>query len=104
VLLGALVRNDHRRQRYRYGGFNFLGINPITALFRTSVLNGFLAPPLLVLVMLLANDRRVMGKLTNGRWLTGLGWAATIAMFPAVVGLVDHIGSVLTTRRAGKLA
>jgi NRAMP (natural resistance-associated macrophage protein)-like metal ion transporter len=33
---------------------NFLGINPIDALFWTAVLNGFLAPPLLVLVMLVA--------------------------------------------------
>ncbi len=69
-------------------GFNFLGINPITALFWTAVLNGFLAPPLLVLVMLVANDKRVMGRLTNGRWLNGLGWAAAIAMFAAAIGLV----------------
>jgi NRAMP (natural resistance-associated macrophage protein)-like metal ion transporter len=68
--------------------FNFLGINPITALFWTAVLNGFLAPPLLILVMLVANDQQVMGRLTNGRWLNGLGWAATIAMFAAAIGLV----------------
>ena len=42
--------------------FNFLGINPIDALFWTAVLNGFLAPPLLVLVMLVANDRTIMGR------------------------------------------
>ncbi len=47
--------------------FNFLGINPIYALFWTAVFNGFLAPPLLVLVMLVANDRTVMGQRTNGR-------------------------------------
>jgi Mn2+/Fe2+ NRAMP family transporter len=41
--------------------FNFLGINPIDALFWTAVLNAFLAPPLLVLVMLVANDRTIMG-------------------------------------------
>jgi Mn2+/Fe2+ NRAMP family transporter len=68
--------------------FNFLGINPITALFWTAVLNGFLAPPLLVLVMLVANDRTVMGSRTNGRWLNAIGWATTAAMFAAALGLV----------------
>jgi Mn2+/Fe2+ NRAMP family transporter len=47
--------------------FSFLGIDPINALFWTAVLNGFLAPPLLVLAMLVANDRGVMGSRTNGR-------------------------------------
>jgi Mn2+/Fe2+ NRAMP family transporter len=68
--------------------FNFLGINPITALFWTAVLNGFLAPPLLVLVMLVANDRTIMGTRTNGRWLNVVGWATTAAMFVAALGLV----------------
>jgi NRAMP (natural resistance-associated macrophage protein)-like metal ion transporter len=68
--------------------FNFLGINPLSALFWTAVLNGLLAPPLLVLVMLVANDRTVMGERTNGRWLNVLGWATVVVMFSAAVGLV----------------
>jgi Mn2+/Fe2+ NRAMP family transporter len=68
--------------------FNCLGINPISALFWTAVLNGFLAPPLLVLVMLVANDANMMGARTNGWGLNGLGWATTAAMFAAAVGLV----------------
>ncbi len=68
--------------------FNFLGINPIDALFWTAVLNGFLAPPLLVLVMLVANDRTIMGARTNGRRLNVLGWGTTIVMFAAAIGLV----------------
>jgi Mn2+/Fe2+ NRAMP family transporter len=68
--------------------FNFVGIDPIKALFWTAVLNGFLAPPLLVLVMLVANDRNVMGEHVNGRWLNILGWGTTIAMFAAAAGLV----------------
>src|SRR5207237_3912723 len=40
---------------------NFLGINPITALFWTAVINGFLAPPMLLVIMLIANNSRVMG-------------------------------------------
>jgi Mn2+/Fe2+ NRAMP family transporter len=68
--------------------FNFLAINPIDALFRTAVINGFLAPPLLVLVMLVANDRSVMGPRTNGRGLNIVGWGTTALMFAATLALV----------------
>jgi NRAMP (natural resistance-associated macrophage protein)-like metal ion transporter len=68
--------------------FNFAGFDPISALFWTAVINGFLAPPLLVLVMLVANDRRVMGERVNGRWLNVLGWGTTLVMFAAAAGLV----------------
>jgi Mn2+/Fe2+ NRAMP family transporter len=64
---------------------NFVGINPIDALFWTAVLNGVLAPPLLVLVMLIANDRKLMGRRTNGTWTNVLGWGTAVLMFAAVV-------------------
>jgi NRAMP (natural resistance-associated macrophage protein)-like metal ion transporter len=67
---------------------NFVGINPITALYWTAVLNGLLAPPLLVLIMLMTNNRTVMGKRTNGRVLNVLGWATTAAMAAAALGLI----------------
>jgi NRAMP (natural resistance-associated macrophage protein)-like metal ion transporter len=66
---------------------NFIGINPIDALFYTAVLNGIVAPPLLVLVMLAARNKRVMGDQTIGPVLSTLGWVATIGMFLALVGL-----------------
>jgi Mn2+/Fe2+ NRAMP family transporter len=67
---------------------NFLGVNPMRALFWTAVLNGFLAPPLLVVIMLIAGNRQVMGRRVNGRALSILGWATTALMFAAAVGLV----------------
>jgi NRAMP (natural resistance-associated macrophage protein)-like metal ion transporter len=67
---------------------NFLGINPISALFWTAVINGFLAPPLLVVIMLIANNRKVMGDRVNGRWVNLLGWATTVIMFAAAIGLI----------------
>jgi NRAMP (natural resistance-associated macrophage protein)-like metal ion transporter len=67
---------------------NFLGINPISALFWTAVINGFLAPPLLIVIMLIANNKEVMGDQINGRWLNILGWVTTLLMFAAAVGLV----------------
>lgn len=66
---------------------NFLGINPIDALFWTAVINGFLAPPLLVLIILIANNKKVMGKRVNGRITNILGWLTTAIMFAAAVAL-----------------
>jgi len=67
---------------------NFVGINPISALFWTAVLNGVLAPPLLVIILLVANNRQVMGKRVNGRLLNVLGWLAVGVMTVAALALV----------------
>ena len=67
---------------------NFLGINPITALVLCAVLNGLVAPPLLVLVMLVSNDRAAMGDRTNGPALNVVGWATTAVMGLAAIGLI----------------
>ena len=67
---------------------NFLGINPITALVLSAVLNGLVAAPLIILIMLVSNDRAVMGQRTNGRLLNVVGWATAIVMGIAAVGLV----------------
>ncbi|MGI8587667.1 MAG: Nramp family divalent metal transporter [Chloroflexia bacterium] len=67
---------------------NFTGISPVQALFWTAVLNGFLAPPLLVVIMLIANNRKVMGEHVNGRRMNALGWLTTALMFAAAVALV----------------
>jgi NRAMP (natural resistance-associated macrophage protein)-like metal ion transporter len=67
---------------------NFVGINPIRALFFSAVINGFLAPPLLVVIMLIANNRKVMKDRVNGRWTNILGWTTTLVMFAAAVALV----------------
>lgn len=62
--------------------------NPIRMLFWSAVLNGVLAPPLLILVMLVGNNRKVMGEHTNGFWLNLLGWTATACMTLAAVALL----------------
>ncbi|MFN2598592.1 MAG: NRAMP family divalent metal transporter, partial [Pyrinomonadaceae bacterium] len=66
---------------------NFLGINPIKALFWTAVINGVIAPPLLVVILLVANNRKVMGKRTNGRGANAVGWLTCALMFAAAVGM-----------------
>jgi Mn2+/Fe2+ NRAMP family transporter len=67
---------------------DFLGINPISALFWTAVINAVVAPPLLVVVMLISNNQRVMGKRTNGRFTNAVGWLAAAVMFAAAVGMI----------------
>jgi len=59
---------------------NLAGTNPIRMLFLCALLNGLLAPPLLLLVMLVSNNRAIMGEHANGPWLNLLGWSATIIM------------------------
>jgi NRAMP (natural resistance-associated macrophage protein)-like metal ion transporter len=66
----------------------YSGITPMQALFWTAVINGFLSPPLLVVIMFIANSREVMGHRVNGRLLNTLGWTTTGAMFIAAILLV----------------
>jgi NRAMP (natural resistance-associated macrophage protein)-like metal ion transporter len=69
-------------------GMNFIGINPMKALVYSGIVQGFSTPPLLLLIMLLTNDRKVMGKQVNSRWMNVLGWITTAAIFAATIGLV----------------
>ena len=65
---------------------NFIGINPMKALFWTAVINGLLAPPILVVVMLIANNEAVLGEHVNGRVANVVGWTTTALMFAAAIG------------------
>jgi NRAMP (natural resistance-associated macrophage protein)-like metal ion transporter len=66
---------------------NFTPLDPIKALFWSAVINGVVAVPIMVLIMLMACRRAVMGQFTLGPWLKGLGWAATGVMTLAAVGM-----------------
>jgi len=67
---------------------NFTGINPVSALFWTAVINGFLAPPLLVLILMISNNAKIMGSRVNSKPLNALGWFTAVVMTAAAVGLV----------------
>lgn len=69
-------------------GLNLLGFNPMRALVWSGIVQGFSTPPLMLLIMLMTNDRRIMGDRVNGRWLNVLGWVTTLATFAATIGLV----------------
>lgn len=69
-------------------GLNFLGFNPMRALVISGIVQGFSVPPLLLMMMLMTNDRGMMGERRNGRLLNVVGWATTAATFAATACLV----------------
>ena len=66
---------------------DFFGFNAIRLLFISAVINGVLAPPLILLVVLLTRDPRVMREHVNPPLLNALGWATLIVMTIAAVGM-----------------
>lgn len=68
--------------------FNFLGFNPMKALVYSGIVQGFSTPPLLLLIMLITNNRRIMGNRVNSRGMNILGWITTAAIFAASIGLI----------------
>ncbi|TMK83935.1 MAG: divalent metal cation transporter [Actinobacteria bacterium] len=67
---------------------NFFGVNPFKALLYAAVLQGLLAPVLLVLLTLVASDRTVMGSHRNGWFDTTFGFLAAGVMAAAAVALI----------------
>ncbi|MDB4873631.1 MAG: Natural resistance-associated macrophage protein [Gemmatimonadetes bacterium] len=68
-------------------GLNFAGVNPVAALYWTAVINGVLAPFLLVGILIAASDRKLMAgqpSSLGGRIVVG---ATTIVMFAAAIGM-----------------
>jgi len=66
---------------------NFVHLNPIKALFWSAVLNGLVAVPVMVLIMLLTSRKKVMGAFTLPSYLRVFGWVATAVMLAASLGM-----------------
>lgn len=66
---------------------NFIGIDPIRALFWSAVVNGVVAVPLMVIIMRMAVRRDVMGLFVLPRSLRTMGWVSTATMAAAVVAM-----------------
>jgi Mn2+/Fe2+ NRAMP family transporter len=66
---------------------NYVGIHAVGMLFLAAVLNGVLAAPLIVLVVLLTSNKKVMGKRVNPPVLKWLGWATAVIMAVAAIGM-----------------
>jgi NRAMP (natural resistance-associated macrophage protein)-like metal ion transporter len=61
-------------------GINFVGLDPIKALFWSAVINGVVAVPLMAIIMLMAMRRDVMGRFVLPRLLWAMGWLCTVTM------------------------
>jgi Mn2+/Fe2+ NRAMP family transporter len=66
---------------------NYLGLNAVKMVFWSAVINGLLAPPQILLVILLTSSHKVMGKQVNPPLLRYFGWATFAVMTAAAVGM-----------------
>jgi Mn2+/Fe2+ NRAMP family transporter len=67
---------------------NFLGIDPIKALIYSAFANGIVAPVILTLIVLISSNKKVMGRWTNKRSTTIIGWGVTAIMTASGVAAI----------------
>lgn len=67
---------------------NFTSIPPFKLLYYTAILNGLCAPPLLILIMLISNNKNILGRRTNNIFSNVLGWTITVIMSVCALLLV----------------
>lgn len=68
-------------------------IDPIKALFYSQVLDGMIAPALIVLMLLVTSSRKLMGDFVNGPWTNLIGWASALVMVLADGALVYQVAT-----------
>ena len=69
-------------------GLEFVGVDPVAALYYSAVINGVVAIPLLVIIFLIGNSKKILGARTSGRLSNSLLIVTTLLMGAAAVGLV----------------
>jgi NRAMP (natural resistance-associated macrophage protein)-like metal ion transporter len=74
-------------------GFNFVGVDPMKALFWCAVINGVVAVPLMIVMMIMAMQPNVMGDFVLPRALQVMGWLCTGVMAVAVTIMFATWGS-----------
>ena len=67
---------------------DFAGLDAVKMLFWSAVLNGALAPPLILLIILLTSNAEVMGDRVTPPLLRILGWITFAVMSAATVGML----------------
>jgi len=65
----------------------FSPVNPMKALYWSAVINGVLAAPVMVVMMLISSNRKIMGHLVISWRMRIAGWFATAVMAAAAVGM-----------------
>jgi Mn2+/Fe2+ NRAMP family transporter len=66
---------------------NVTPLDPVKALIWSAVVNGVVAVPIMVMMMVMAARRQVMGDFVLGPGLKAMGWLATAVMALAAVGM-----------------
>jgi len=67
---------------------NYIGISPVQALLYTAILYGVTSPVLIAVILHISNNKKVMGKFTNGKWSNILGVIALLLMTASAALLV----------------
>ena len=70
---------------------DFFGISPLKALLYTAVLYGITAPVLIGIILMIANNKTVMGEFTNGKLSNFLGGLSFLFMLASAVALIYFI-------------
>jgi len=68
-------------------GLVFVGVNPVAALYYSAVINGVVAVPLLVIIFLIGNNKKILGERTSGKLSNSLLIITALLMGAAAVGL-----------------
>ncbi len=94
--------NKNLRQAYAFYGviifamlagllINFTGLDTMHALVYSAIGNGLVAPVVLVLILLIASNKKIMGEQVNGSWTKTLGWIITAIMIAAGLATIYSI-------------
>ena len=67
---------------------NELNISPVKALIYSAILYGLTAPILIAIILHIANNKKVMGKYTNGKLSNVLGFVTLILMTAAAITML----------------
>jgi Mn2+/Fe2+ NRAMP family transporter len=68
-------------------------VDPIKALFYSQVIDGLIAPVLIVLMLMVTSSHKLMGDFVNGIPTRVIGWAAVAVMVLADAALVYQVGT-----------
>lgn len=69
-------------------GLNFVGLNPIKALIYSAVLNGVVAPIIIVQIVMIASNKKLMGEWKNGKLGSTIGWLTVLLMSTAGIAAI----------------
>ena len=70
---------------------NFIGMNPIKALFWSAVINGVAAVPIMIVMMLMTSNKKITGGLRLPTAQRVIGWTATAVMFAVAASMLATI-------------